>query len=72
MKVERGSNKFSGFDLVPETAGKISNGVYIKKDKSEIIICFAWGDNLHYKPIKNIKDDNNKLQGKIKKSNANN
>ena len=39
------------FDLVPDTAGKICNGVYIKKDGSEIIIQFAWGGRLHYRPI---------------------
>lgn len=44
-------SKFEGFDLVPETAGKISDGVYIKKDKSEIIIAFAWGDSLRFRPL---------------------
>ena len=34
------------FKLVPETPGKICNGVYIKKDNSEIIIKFAWGGSL--------------------------
>lgn len=43
--------RYPDYDLVPETAGKISNGVYIKKDKSEIIIAFAWGKNLHFKPL---------------------
>lgn len=44
--------KFEGFNLVEETSGKICSGVYIKEDKSEIIICFAWGKHLHYKPLK--------------------
>ena len=42
---------FIGFELVPETTGKICAGVYIKDDNSEIIIHFAWGRDLHYKPL---------------------
>jgi len=40
------------FHLVEDTAGKISNGVYIKDDGSEVIIKFAWGKSLHFKPLK--------------------
>ena len=42
---------YPDFDLVPETSGVISNGVYIKKDKSELIVAFAWGRNLHFRPL---------------------
>ncbi len=48
---EKKKRKFDGFKIVPKTAGKICAGVYIKEDKSEIIINFAWGDDLHFKPI---------------------
>jgi hypothetical protein len=51
MKKKR-NPKFEGYHLVENTAGKISNGVYIKDDSSEIIICFAWGDDLRFKPLK--------------------
>lgn len=38
------------YDLVPETAGKICNGVYKSKDGERLIIKFAWGDNLYFAP----------------------
>jgi hypothetical protein len=41
-----------GFRLVPETAGKISNGVYVKDDGSEVIIKWAWGGTLIFRPLK--------------------
>ena len=44
------------FDLIDKTAGKICNGVYIKKDKTEIIIQFAWGDDLHYRILKEYEE----------------
>jgi len=43
--------KYKGFHLVDETAGKISNGVYVKDDGLEIIIAFAWGKSLHWRPL---------------------
>ena len=42
---------YKGFNLVPKTSGKICAGVYLKEDNSEIIIHFAWGDDLRFKPI---------------------
>lgn len=51
MAKSKKKQRYPDFDLVPETGGKISNGVYIKKDKSEIIIAFAWGRNLRFKPL---------------------
>ena len=44
--------RYEGFDLIPKTSGKISNGVYISKDKSELIISFAWGCSLRFRPLK--------------------
>lgn len=41
-----------GFHLVPNTAGIISNGVYIKDDGSEVKIRFAWGKDLWFRPLK--------------------
>ena len=40
-----------GFHLVANTAGKVSNGVYVKDDDSEVIIRFAWGDDLHFRTL---------------------
>jgi len=40
------------FELIPNTAGVILNGIYIKKDKSELIIQMAWGGTLHFRPLK--------------------
>ena len=42
----------AGFHLVPNTAGVISNGVYVKDDGSEVKIWFAWGGDLHFRPLK--------------------
>lgn len=41
-----------GFHLVEGTAGVISNGVYVKDDGSEVKIRFAWGKDLHFRPLK--------------------
>ena len=41
-----------GFHLVENTAGKISNGVYVKDDGSEVLIRFAWGNDLRFRPLK--------------------
>ena len=50
MIVRKLKKRYEGFHLIPETAGKISNGVYVKDDGSgEMWICFAWGKNLHFK-----------------------
>ena len=47
-----------GFHLVKGTSGIITNGVYIKDDGSELKILFAWGDSLHFRPL---KDDEKSL-----------
>lgn len=39
------------FELVPETSGKIVDSVWIKNDRTELIIKFSWGDDLHFKPL---------------------
>ncbi len=44
-------NRYPDYRLIPNTAGKISNGVYIKNDLSEIRICFAWGEDLVFRPL---------------------
>lgn len=44
--------RHKGFRLIPHTAGIISNGVYVKDDNSEIKICFAWGKDLIFRPLK--------------------
>lgn len=49
--MKKKKRKYKDFELVPETAGKICAGVYLKEDKSEIIIQFAWGGSLHFKPL---------------------
>lgn len=51
MKKKR-NPQLKDFHLVEETAGKISNGVYMKNDGSEVIIKFAWGKDLHFRPLK--------------------
>ncbi len=48
------NRKYEGYDLIPETTGKISNGVYIRKDNNALIISFAWGRDLHFKPQEEI------------------
>lgn len=53
--------KFEGYDLIPETAGKITNGVYIRKDKEAIIVNFAWGGYLKFAPIDEIKKEKDNL-----------
>lgn len=50
--IKKLKKRYEGYHLVEETAGKISNGVYVKDDGSEVIICFAWGRNLHFRPLK--------------------
>ncbi len=49
--------KFPDYELVPETTGKIINGVYIRNDKQAVIISFAWGGNLHFGPEDEIRKE---------------
>lgn len=44
--------RHEGFHLVPHTTGVISNGVFVKDDGSEVKICFAWGKDLIFRPLK--------------------
>ena len=51
--MKKKKEKFKDFKLVEGTAGVILDGVYLKKDKSEVIICspFWSGKHLHFKPL---------------------
>jgi len=40
------------FRLVPDSAGIILNGIYVKDDNSEIIIKSAFGGQWHFRPLK--------------------
>ena len=40
------------FRLIPNSAGIILNGIFVKDDNSEIIIKSAFGGQWHYKPLK--------------------
>ena len=41
------------FRLLPETAGTILGGIWIKNDNSELKIKIAWKDGfLHFRPLK--------------------
>jgi len=45
--------KPEGFRLLPETAGAILGGIWIKEDGSELKIKIAWKDGfLHFRPLK--------------------
>ena len=45
-------SQIKGFRLIPNTSGmRFLNGIYIKDDGSELYIQFAYGDNLHFKPL---------------------
>jgi len=44
--------QLQGFRLIPETAGAILGGVWIKEDGSELKIKIAWKDGfLHFRPL---------------------
>lgn len=40
------------FRLIPHTAGIIMNGIFVKKDNSEIIIKSAFGGQWTFRPLK--------------------
>ena len=44
--------RYEGYDLIPHTAGVICNGLYLRKDKQEIIIQMAWGKNYRFGELK--------------------
>ena len=43
--------RFPDFDLVPHSSGIILDSIWIKKDKSEIIIVSAFGGQWHFRPL---------------------
>lgn len=45
--------KIEGFTLVPETTGKIVDSIWISDDGTELLIKFAWGKSLRFKPVDN-------------------
>ena len=45
------NTRYEGFDLIEGTSGIILNGLFIKKDKSELIISTAWKGDFHFRPI---------------------
>lgn len=40
------------FRLIPNSAGLILNGIFVKNDNSEIIIKSAFGGQWHFRPLK--------------------
>ncbi|MCF7836015.1 MAG: hypothetical protein K9M15_02745 [Candidatus Marinimicrobia bacterium] len=50
--MKKRNQQLKDFHLIENTAGKISNGVFVKDDGSEVIIKFAWGEDLHFLPLK--------------------
>jgi hypothetical protein len=40
-----------GFHLIPNSAGIILNGIFVKDDGSEVIIKSAFGGQWHFKPL---------------------
>jgi hypothetical protein len=55
--------KYKGYRLVPETTGKITDGVYIREDNQALIVSFAWGNksgqrDLHFKPMDETDERN--------------
>lgn len=41
--------KLKDFELLPDSYGIILNGIYIKKDRSEVIVRGAWGGSWNFK-----------------------
>lgn len=54
--MKKKKQKFEGFNKIDNTIGKILDAVYLKEDKSEVIINFAWGKHLHFKPLNNNEE----------------
>ena len=46
--------KYKNYELIEDTTGKITNGVFIRKDKRALKISFAWGDDLNFLPQEEI------------------
>ena len=49
--MKKKKEKFKGFKFIEGTAGIILEGVFLKEDKSEVIIASAYGKHLHFKPM---------------------
>lgn len=47
------------FRLIPNSAGIILNGIFVKEDNSEIIIKSAFGGQWHFKPLTQEEIDKN-------------
>ena len=43
--------RFPDFDLIPHSSGIILDSIWVKKDRSELIIVSAFGGQWHFKPI---------------------
>lgn len=54
--MKKKKNKYPDFNYIDGTAGIILNGLYIKKDKSEIIISLAWGGDYHFRPLQDNEE----------------
>ena len=50
-------SKYPGYHVVPETTGKITDAVYISDDGAALIIDFAWGKTLHFKPLEETNEN---------------
>lgn len=51
MKKKR-KPQLEGFRLIPNSAGIILNGIFVKDDNSEMIIQSAFGGQWHFRPLK--------------------
>ena len=52
MKKKKINPQLEGFRLIPETAGAILGGIWIKEDGSGLKIKIAWKDGfLHFRPL---------------------
>lgn len=51
MKKIKKKSRFPDFDLIPHSSGIILDSIWLKKDKSEIIIVSAFGGQWHYKKL---------------------
>ena len=49
--MKKKKEKFKGFELIKGTSGIILDGLYIKKNRSELIVSTAWKGNFHFRPI---------------------
>jgi hypothetical protein len=45
------NERLQDFRLIPNSSGIILNGIYVKKDNSEIIIRSAFGGEWHFRPL---------------------